>query len=74
MRRFAAGFSSLDYKDARAPAAKLDRQRETDNATADDDYVPIPHLRIVKDSVTFVTRVVTLLPPIIRSNLLHNNG
>jgi hypothetical protein len=73
MRRFAAGLAALDHKDARASAAKLNRQRETDNAAANDDYIPILHLRIVEDSVTFVTRVVTLLPPIIRSNLLDSD-
>lgn len=73
MRRFAAGLAALDYKDARASAPELNRQRETDDAAADYDYIPILHLRIVKDSVTFVTRVVTLLPPIIRSNLLDND-
>ena len=74
MRRFAAGLAPLDYQDAQASAPEFDRQRETDNAAADYDYIPILHLRIVKDSVTFVTRVVTLLPPIIRSNLQINDG
>ncbi len=68
VRRFAAGLAPLDYQDTRAFLAELNRKREPDNAAADYDYVPILHLRIVEESVTFVTRVVTLLPPIIRSN------
>ena len=74
VRRFAAGLAPLDYNDTRAFAPELNRQREPNNAAADYDYIPIPHLRIVEESVTFVTRVVTLLPPIIRSNLLDNDG
>lgn len=74
VRRFAAGLAPLDYNDTRAFAPELNRQREPNNAAADYDYIPIPHLRIVEESVTFVTRVVTLLPPIIRSNLLDNEG
>lgn len=74
MGRFASWFAALDYQDTRTSAPELNRQRETDDTAADYDYIPILHLRIVKESVTFVTRVVTLLPPIIRSNLLDNDG
>jgi len=50
MRCFAARLTALDYEDARASSSELNRQRESDDAATDDDYIPILHLRIVKDS------------------------
>src|ERR1700678_383488 len=67
VRCFAAGLAALDHEDARAFSLERDQKRESDDAAADDDYVPgllhllyillhmLLHICIVKDGVTFVT-------------------
>jgi|SRR5271169_2329473 len=52
MRGFAARFAALDYQNLRAVLAQSDCERESDDAPADDDYVPGLHPRIVKEAET----------------------
>ena len=46
---FAAGFSTLDDEDRGAALAEGDGERQADDASADDDYVPSLHRGIVKE-------------------------
>lgn len=46
---FTAGFSALYYQDGSSTFAQGDREREADDASADDDYVPGLHPGIVKE-------------------------
>ncbi len=46
---FAAGFSALDDQDGGAALPQGDRQREADDATADDYYIPSLHVGIVEE-------------------------
>jgi hypothetical protein len=46
---FAAGFSTLDDEDRGAALAEGDGERQADDASADDDYVPGLHRGIVKE-------------------------
>src|SRR5208282_4788557 len=75
MRRFTSRLAALDDQNTGAFSSELYRQREPDDAAANNDHVPVLHLRIVKESVTFVTRYGyiwlsegTVAPPIIRSS------
>jgi len=49
VRGFAARFSALDHKDAGTALAQRDGEREADNASTDDDYVPSLHAAILKE-------------------------
>ena len=51
VRSFSTGFSSFDYKNRRSLLAELQRKREADDAAANNNYVPILHFCIVKDSI-----------------------
>ena len=46
---FAAGLSALDDQDGGAALPQRDREREADDPSADDDYVPSLHVGIVKE-------------------------
>jgi len=47
---FAARLSALDDQNAGSAFAQCNREREADDASADDDYVPSLHVGIVKDA------------------------
>ncbi len=49
VRGFAAGLSALDQQHGSAALAQGDGEREADDASADDDYVPGSHSGIVKE-------------------------
>ena len=49
MRGFAARFSSFHNQNRGAALAQGDRKGEADDASANNDYVPSPHLGIVKE-------------------------
>jgi hypothetical protein len=46
---FAAGLAALDDQHSSAAFAECNGQREADDASADDDYVPSLHVGIVKE-------------------------
>jgi hypothetical protein len=50
MRGFAAGLAAFDDQDACTFLAEFNREREADDAAADDDDVPVLHFRIVEES------------------------
>jgi hypothetical protein len=49
MRGLATGFFAFDNQNIRAALAKRDRQRQSDDAAADDDYVPGLHTGILEE-------------------------
>ena len=49
VRCFATGLSALDYQNRGATPAERDGEREANDASANDDYVPGLHLGIVKE-------------------------
>lgn len=52
VRSLASGLSALDHQHLRSTLAQRNRQREADNAAADNDDVPTLHHCIVKETRT----------------------
>jgi hypothetical protein len=49
MGGFAPGFATLDNQDLGTPFPERNRQRQSDDAAADNNDVPRSHICIVKD-------------------------
>src|ERR1700730_6834034 len=52
IRGFSSRLSALDHQNTRALLTEINRERESNDAAADDDPVPILHLRIVEECWT----------------------
>jgi hypothetical protein len=61
---FAAGLSALDYQNGCATLAQCDGEREADDASADNNYVPSLHPGIVKERRQKDLKVASWTPPV----------